>query len=392
MSTDFDRAIAGAPVATKDERKFEHSESGDKASIHSVSDRIRTVEQALAHGEVDTAVWEVEKFTVNSWEAAAKVERDGEWRFETVTLWQVKVWLRRKVAKPLADAFALLSERLRSHDIPVPSPAKRRRRDKYLAEIGLHDVHLGKLCWGKETGTDQDTRTQERVYANAVADCLERLSPYALERIVLPVGSDFFQVDNWLNTTHAGTPVDHDGRFPKVFAAGVLAVKAAILQCLAVAPVDVLWVPGNHDTTTSFYLVCCLEQFFAGSKTKGLTFDIGPSPRKYLEHGTSLIGYTHGKDEKVADLPTIMATEKADAWSRTTCREWRLGDKHHKKQWVTKPADEKHGVRMTVCPSLSGTDSWHHRKGYVGARRCVEVSLWHRDDGYTGHLSVNARD
>lgn len=383
---------ASAPAKDRDRERFEQEESKDGLAINSVSSRLTSVEEVLRFAKTDRAVWEVEKHTLNSWETAAKVERNGEWKVERTTLFQVKVWLRRRVAKPLADGIALVAARLRSHDVPVPTPPRRKKHDRYLAEIGLHDVHLGKLCWGRETGTPQDTKSQERVYLNAVADCLERLKPYPLERIVLPIGSDFFQVDNWLNTTAAGTAVDHDGRFPRVFAAGVMAVKAAASLCLAAAPVEMIWVPGNHDPATSYYLALAVQQFFEGAKAKRVTFDVSPSPRKYVEHGTCLIGYTHGKYEKPGDLPALMATEKPEAWGRTTCREWRLGDKHHKKRWVTQDIGESQGVRSTICPSLSGTDSWHHSQGYVGSRRCVEVSIWHREEGYVGHLNVNARE
>ena len=91
----------GGATATSDARdpkkdeKFEHSTKGDRASIVSVSERIRTPADALAFAEIDPKVWEIERQTVNSWEAAAKTE-DG---FQTITLWQIKLQLKRRAPK-----------------------------------------------------------------------------------------------------------------------------------------------------------------------------------------------------------------------------------------------------------------------------------------------------
>ena len=46
------------------------------------------------------------------------------------------------------------------------------------------------------------------------------------------------------------------------------------------------------------------------------------------------------------------------------------------------------GVTVSVLPSLSGTDSWHYKKGYVKNNRAAEAYLWHHDDGYAGHGHV----
>jgi hypothetical protein len=54
-------------------------------------------------------------------------------------------------------------------------------------------------------------------------------------------------------------------------------------------------------------------------------------------------------------------------------------------------ADTFGSVRVRVLPSLSGTDAWHYRKGYVGSMRAAEAYLWSYDDGYAGHFSASAR-
>ena len=114
-----------------------------------------------------------------------------------------------------------------------------------------------------------------------------------------------------------------------------------------------------------------------------MTVDDTPPHRKYLRHGEALIGYTHVPGVKMADLPVLMATERPEDWAATSDHEWHLGGLH-KKSEMRGIGD----VTIRMLPSLSGTDSWHHKHGFVGARRCAEVYLWGEKEGYLGHLAV----
>jgi hypothetical protein len=114
--------------------------------------------------------------------------------------------------------------------------------------------------------------------------------------------------------------------------------------------------------------------------------------RKYVSYGINLLGFTHGNEEKHGDLPTLMAQEAAGLWREDQHREWHLGHYHKKKQLTHNPQDTQGGTRVQVLPSLSGTDAWHYRKGYVKTLRAAEAYLWNYTNGYSGHFSVNVRE
>ncbi len=59
---------------------------------------------------------------------------------------------------------------------------------------------------------------------------------------------------------------------------------------------------------------------------------------------------------------------------------------------LTKDIDERFGTIIRILPSLSGTDSWHHEKGYVGNTRAAQAYAWGRDTGYKGHFQVNVNE
>jgi hypothetical protein len=86
-----------------------------------------------------------------------------------------------------------------------------------------------------------------------------------------------------------------------------------------------------------------------------------------------------------------MATEKSKEWSTARSREWLLGHMHRSRQWFTQGIDTNEGTVIRVLRSLSGTDSWHHRRGYVGTAPAAEIYFYHREHGYAGHALANAR-
>lgn len=364
------------------------SVEGDRGVVELRSRRIMTLEDALVQARVDLDIWEVEKYIINDWEVGAKLPSPvtGKDELKVEPLRQIKIWLKRKVPSLHERIFAGLTERLAAID-----HGKHRRtypsvRDPHLLEISLFDVHFGKLAWEPETGNDYDLNIAERLYDRAVNDLLMKARGFPIDSILFPIGQDFFHINNADFTTAHGTKQDVDGRLAKVFETGALAVIHAIDRCIEHAPVKLLWVPGNHDAETSWFLAKYLEAWYRN--TPSLTVDAGPSQRKYQRYGINLIGFTHGDEEPQRDLPAIMAAEQRDIWSEVRQCEWHVGHLHKQKETRYLAGDTYGGTGVRVLPSLSGIDAWHYRKGYIQTVRIAEAFLWSRERGYTGHLAT----
>lgn len=377
-----DRADAPAGEPDKGESTA-FKDLGESADLECrLRKRVITLEDALKAGAVDTSVWRVKDYTLNKWEMGyTTVEKEAK----TIPLWQVKVRLERIHKKCYSDSLPLLFDTLKGlrH-----APSKPKIAGERLFVPCLFDTHLGKYAWALETGTDQDTNIQAAVYRNAMTDLIA-MSGNDYERVMFPIGNDFFQVNNWLNQTAKGTSVDHDGRFQKVFHVGCLEVIGAIEKCLEIAPVDVVWIPGNHDPEPSYAMAIVMWAYF--HKDKNVSVDFSPSGRKYYRYGKTLIGLTHGNEEKTQDLAALMPSERAMDFAETSTHEWLTGHTHRKRSYVSKDSEEKMGVRMRTIPALSGTDSWHHGKAFVGCHRAAEAYVYGREQGYMGHWSVGAR-
>jgi cob(I)alamin adenosyltransferase len=395
---DILKEAAGTAPPAKPDRLFRENNDDTAVVVATADAPVKTLADALRVAEVDQTVWEVDHWEVSDWTVPMKVEQgqdaEGRWRAARpiqTQQYRVKVYLRRVMPRALRAATDAIFERLAKHAPKYPTPAKVKNNsgEPFLAVLGLFDVHFGKLCWAAETGDNYDTKAAEQVYRNAVDDMIAEGSGKPIDRFLLPLGNDFYHIDNSRSTTYAGTPQDVDGRYAKVIEAGEMAVVWAVERLSAIAPVDVVWVPGNHDPTTSYHLARTVAAWFR--RCPRVAVDASPNPRKYLAYGSTLIGLTHGNEERFADLPAIMATERATEWAGASCREWLVGHQHRSRQFQTKPVDTHLGTTVRVLRSLAGTDAWHHRKGYVGGTHSAEVYFYGRQRGYAGHAVVPAR-
>lgn len=376
---------------------------GDNATYTGITDSpIKSEADAIKASNIDLTVWYVEKCEYGYHTVGMKLKEtsfDDKGRKQSRTRpvqtqqYIVRLKLKRLFTKSIQQAHQALFERMAKIAPSFPPIYKQAAKVKgdYLAVMGLFDVHFGKHCWGKETGKDYDVDIAVKIFDNAVSDMMESVRSKKIGRWLVPIGNDYFHMDNSRNTTYAGTPQDVDGRYAKVIEAGSMGFVNAIKRMAQTAPVDVVLVQGNHDPTTSYHLAHFTWAYF--HLCDSVNVDYGPSPRKYYSWGANLIGLTHGNEEKIHELPNLMASEKPEEWldSRKGSREWLIGHWHQSKKWVTKTTDTSQETVIRALRSLSGTDAWHHRKGYIGTHQAAEVYLYDKVSGYSGHNVVYAR-
>jgi len=347
---------------------------------------VKTLEDALAKGEVDLDLWEPYKHVVNSWEVGAKGP-DG--KVVKTPLWQVKVWLRRKFQPAFQEALQDFVERIEAAAPQYEDVEIHAGPDPHLLVLALVDQHFGKLAWAPETGEAYDLKMARSTYLWAAKTLFHRCRGYAIERVVLPVGNDLFHVDNLAGETNAGTRQDYDSRLPKIYQTVLDAVVQVIEYLRQYVTVEILWVPGNHDLQTSYYLCQTLEAYFRNASN--IEVDASPQPRKYVRYGQCLIGYTHGNEEPHKDLPTVMMGERRQDLAEVDHVEWHLGHLHKKKETSFVGTDTFGPVTVRVLPSLCGTDYWHFKKGYVQHPQAAEGFLYSKFHGFTGYFSANLK-
>lgn len=363
-------------------------QKGDIAKFDTITEkRIKTLAELIAIAEVDTDIWDVEKWVCNKWEVAG-IDRSTN-KFMTTDLWQVKATFKKRVEAIMARELTdIMVKELKKHSPKVPRRKFKRFSEPCLAEVDLFDPHIGQLVWGLETGKgNYDLKIAEETYLGAISEMISRFKPYNVERILFPIGNDFFNVNGTSGATFNDTPQHEDARWQKTFRTGVNLLRKSIEMLSAVAPVDIVVVTGNHDTEPIFYAGEILSAVYANDKN--VTVDDGPTQRKYYQYGLNLIGLTHGKYEKHSELPIIMANECKEMWKETIFREWHIGHYHHKKEYQFLSAQEFKGVTVRILRALTETDAWHTSRGYIGSQRAAEGFIWHKKHGLICNLSVN---
>lgn len=365
----FRRITTGAPLKPRRAPKTPQvstQESKDRKEIVLVSSDIRTLDDLVAYCEVDTSVWQAERFIANSW---------GN---DEYPCFQVKATFARKVEPDSADWLEAFRAEAKKFAPKYPRVRREVKPAPVLAEVDIFDPHMGKLAWHAETGgPDYDLRIAERIYETAVRDLADKIAPHRPEAILYPVGNDFFHSNNAEGTTAKGTRLDEEGRWAKTFSIGAKLVVRAVDHLSAIAPVQIQVVQGNHDPERTYYLGEYLSAWYRNSRD--VTVDNRPLPRKYVLWGKCLIGLTHG-DLPLEKLALLMSVETPEQWAASRWREWRVGHLHISQVKSFQQETEAAGVRIVMVPSLAAMDAWHSLNGFI-AQREAQAALWHRENG-----------
>ena len=252
------------------------------------------------------------------------------------------------------------------------SAAPKHTTDELLSIYPMGDPHLGLYSFAPETGDNFDLKIAEDNLCEAVKR-LVACSPKSQTCILLNLG-DFFHSDTQDNrTARSGHAIDVDTRWSKVLRAGV----RAMMTCIEAAAkkhekVIVKNLIGNHDDHTSQMLGLSLALFYEGNER----VEIHDNPGKFWFHrfGQVLIGAGHGDTTKPAQLPGIMATDRAEDWGKTRHRYFYTGHIH------TQNVAEYPGCIWESFRTMAAKDAWTAAKGYRSGRDMYCI-VHHQDHG-----------
>ena len=264
--------------------------------------------------------------------------------------------------------------------VPVYPEIKRTKEKKdYLLVIDPADIHIGKLADSFETGENYNNQIAVKRVKEGVQGILNKSQGFPIDKILFIGGNDILHIDTPNRQTTGGTPQDTDGQWYSNFLIAKQLYVDILLQLIAIAPVHFTFNPSNHDYQSGFFLADVIQTYFHHNKE--ITFDCSIAHRKGYKYGQNLIGTTHGDGAKHQDLPLLMATEFPKYWSETKHRYVYTHHVHHKtsKDFI--------GVTVESLRSPSGTDSWHHKKGYQHAPKAVEGFIHHRENGQVARLT-----
>lgn len=325
----------------------------------------------IARGTVSSALTKIKRFAaqhgVTQWGAPAE-NLEGFRTCKTTVQYDaagnIKNEWRRQVPE-LEDLETVVDE-LCERVEPVKRIKPQKGRQQLCLEIPIGDLHMGMYAWSRESGADYDCDIAAHLLTRAVSLIVSR-SPKC-KRIVLANLGDYFHSDNRAGTTErSGNVLDMDGRLTRVIDAGIDAMAAAVEICAASCEqLTLINLPGNHDPVSAHWIARVMAQRYR--KSDHIEVRTDPRKRHYYQHGSTLLGYTHGDRVKAADLVSLMAAEQPREWADTQYRAYRCGHVHHARRHRQNDTAEYQGTQVEYFGVLAGKDAWHHEGGYTSRR------------------------
>jgi len=272
-----------------------------------------------------------------------------------------------------------LLEDLKNYSPNFPELKRIKDKDSYLLVIDPADIHIGKLCSAFQTGDSYNNQIAVKRVLEGVNGILDKARGYHIDKILFIGGNDVLHIDNPQRTTTSGTPQDTDGMWHENFLIAKQLYVDVLELLIGVADVHFTFNPSNHDYTNGYFLATVIETYFRNCKN--ITFDCSIAHRKGFRYFNNLIGTTHGDGAKQDLLPLLMAQEFPIEWSKTKHRYVYTHHVHHKisKDYV--------GITVESLRSPSGTDSWHHNKGFEHSPKAVEGFIHSKQHGQVARLT-----
>jgi len=335
----------------------------------------------IAHFKMDMERWQIVEFVPTMREVSRKhIKRDlafdegkitgslkDDGQLVKIPLYTVRA--KFKVRQQYIDADLATAFRDSLHAMPAPVREVRKpdvQPEDDILELALPDVHHGLRSLADETGQEYSLDISTTLVMSVTRDLLEKAGP--VSKIVVPMGNDWLNADNAAGTTAHGTPQDEDAHWSTTFKRATAAAVAVIELCREYSEeVDVLLIPGNHDTERSHYMATCLGYAFANAPD--VTVDDGLSPMKARLLHDTLVTWHHGDRAKPADLVAMMPARWAELWGKSKFRELHMGHIHHE---VEKDVG---AVRVRNFRCLSAQSAWSSKSGYGNVRAGTSVRI-----------------
>lgn len=242
--------------------------------------------------------------------------------------------------------------------------------NEYLV-LPLYDLHWGRYC-SAEIGNLYNREIAKGEILDNVCRYFDRFGNRAFKKIYLMVGQDFFNSSFTGYTTSQAHKQDNDCTFKDMFTSGCELMIDIINIVASRGAVEVVFMEGNHSRTEEYALGKLIEAYYRN--TENVTVDATGKLRKYIDLGATVVGISHGSDEKDR-IFGLMQCEAPDLWAKAKSRIWLLGHLHHLS------VESKNGVDVYRIPSITNNDEWTIKSGYTTSRRRTMAFIFDENEG-----------
>lgn len=245
--------------------------------------------------------------------------------------------------------------------------------------VPIVDLHYGLFSEPYSTGNAYNLDIAEELYYYTLNDVINRSKYRKFEKVLFIIGNDAVNFDNINGTTTAGTQQDMSSSwFDTINRATQLFING-IDMLSEIAPVNVQYVPSNHDLHSMFGIMQTINAWYRNDKN--VIVDDVPLPRKYYRIGKTLLCLSH--DIKIKDALKIISSEAKDEWSQSEHIICILGHLHQAMIY------EKQGyLEIMRLPTISGISRWSNDKGYIQTEKKNQSFIINGELGITDVINT----
>jgi len=273
---------------------------------------------------------------------------------------------------------------LQNYSPKFPKIKRQKQEEGHLLVIDIADLHINKYAEYHLTGAEYNSKIAVDRAIEGTKGLIQKASGFNVDKILFVIGNDVLNTDNLSKSTTKLTPQDTDVNWFTAFNIAKDCYIKCIELCMAVADVDVLHCPSNHDLMSGCFLASTIEAWFR--KSKNIKFNISPKYRKYYQYHNNMIELEHGDKGKMTNLPLQMANDEPKMWAETKFRYGYLHHVHHQDKTQFKSGKDYTGVNVTYLRSPSSADLWHAESGYHNMV-AAEGFLHSKNMGRVSHLT-----
>lgn len=372
------KAIQHSDFKEESKLKSDGSIESTRLLLLSESDRQNPESLLEKHG-LDPDKYDLENAEFKRWYAYSK--DDGR-----VPMFSCKI-----KAKPKLELYGLremeskVDQMLKNKYTSPERPAIHDNQGDLTLEVNVLDLHLAKYAWTGDSDDAYDMDIAEDRFFDVIHDLIDQVEHLKFKKIFFLWSHDFFHYDNLAKTTTNGTVQDTNAKYQEMFDRGVDMLITAIEILSEIAPVETIYVGGNHDRITSYFASKVLYHHFLNDMN--VEVDYKPLSRKYRLVGNTLLMFTHG-DKANKRLDKIMPYEVPDLWAKSLFREIHKGHFHTERE-SREPVFEESGIVQRHIGSVSGTDTWHFQEGYTGSTKKSQHFVYHDIKGLRQIIYTN---
>lgn len=257
--------------------------------------------------------------------------------------------------------------------------------------VNLFDAHIDKISFSDTTDKNQGLHKNIKDLSEKFYKLLKHVKQANPERIIFPVGNDFWQTNDLNFYTKKGTEqTSHThANIRESFREGIKLLRLFIDHLSLIAPVDLLFIKGNHDEDKIFHLKEVMKVIYENNIN--IIFHDSFKQRQYVRYGDILFGFAHGNNEKVDGLVQnlLVDPDAKKHWSEIKHSVFFLGHTHRESKYSLLQSKDFKGINIKYLRSSEQTeDSWHWDKGYNGNMKSLYCFVYSKDGEVEQEIKV----